>query len=467
MNIYIPVEVKVRELEGKTLLALAAAERGHTVVLGGKEDTLAFARRGTLKPGIFHEKSLTPSSGKLAALRELRARGHVITSQDEEHGLLDVSYEPFARLRYSKETYSIASRVLCWGAHDARGVRDLYGQEDSSTVVETGSPRVDLWRREFTEYYARNRDSLTDEAGHYVLVSSNLGTVLGVRPFWQLIDSLREKHRGRVQQPVVAELEYSILRKAGWLMCLLSEYVRMIRTLAAAEPGMRVVVRPHPVEVVEGWRVLIGDCPNVVVTREGPLSRWIRGAKVVIHNGCTSGFEAAVCGVPVIAYMPIRSEFERTVPNSVSYQTKSLGALLEAVRSVSNGGSLGVDPRRRMEEAAVLRERFANLDGPLAVDRIVDQWEQLSTASLKQANDWAGLRRAMLGRRLRSGVGWAFSRVRPRRTSRWQSVSKHKYPGLSDTEMRTNVDNFKSSLGRFDGVVHERLGRRSFIIRPK
>ena len=27
MNIYIPVEVKVRELEGKTLLALATAER--------------------------------------------------------------------------------------------------------------------------------------------------------------------------------------------------------------------------------------------------------------------------------------------------------------------------------------------------------------------------------------------------------------------------------------------------------
>ena len=38
MNIYIPIEVKTREIESRTLLALAAAERGLVVVLGGKED---------------------------------------------------------------------------------------------------------------------------------------------------------------------------------------------------------------------------------------------------------------------------------------------------------------------------------------------------------------------------------------------------------------------------------------------
>ena len=34
MNIYIKIEVKNREFEGRLLLALAAAERGHTVILG-------------------------------------------------------------------------------------------------------------------------------------------------------------------------------------------------------------------------------------------------------------------------------------------------------------------------------------------------------------------------------------------------------------------------------------------------
>ena len=65
MNIYLPIEVKVRELEGKTLLALTAAERGHTVIIGEKKDTINLAKKGILPPGIVHDKSLTPGEYKI------------------------------------------------------------------------------------------------------------------------------------------------------------------------------------------------------------------------------------------------------------------------------------------------------------------------------------------------------------------------------------------------------------------
>ena len=238
----------------------------------------------------------------------------------------------------------------------------------------------------------------------------------------------------------------------------------MIRALVVSEPKLRIVVRPHPVEIEEGWRVLIGDYPNVIVTREGPMSRWIRGAKALIHNGCTSGFEAAISGVPRIAYAPIPSEFEQVVPNAVSYRAESLEALLKAVRAVLNGDSLDVEPDKQAEEAALLRDRFANLDGPLAADRIVDEWEQLSAVSLEQPNDWARLRRVVQRRRLKTAVGRAFPGLRPRRASRWASTTKHKYPGVSDLEIQTIVGDLKSFLGRFDHVAYERLGDRSFIL---
>ena len=467
MNIYVPVEIKVRDLEGRILLALAAAERGHTVVVGGKEDTLGLALRGMLKPGIVHDKSLTPSSAKLEALRELNDGGHVVTSQDEENGLLEVSYERFARLRYSKETCSMAGRILCLGSHDAQGVRNLCGPDAPNTIVETGSPRVDLWRREFSEYYKRSQHLTTSESGDYVLVSSNLAVVLGFRPFWEEITYARDKFPRDASGCFDEESEYAFYKEAGWLTCLLSEFIRMIRTLAVFEPTLRIVVRPHPVEIEEGWRALIGDYPNVFVTREGPISPWIRGAKALIHNGCTSGFEAAISGVPGIAYAPIPSEYEQVVPNAVSYRAESLEALLKAVRTIVNGGSLEVAPDKQAKEAALLRDRFANLDGPLAADRIVDEWEQLSAASLERPNDWARLRRVVQGRRLKSTIGRALPVLRSQRASRWASTTKHKFPDVTDVEMDTTIDNLRSSLGRFDGVVHERLGKRSFIIRPK
>jgi surface carbohydrate biosynthesis protein len=360
----------------------------------------------------------------------------------------------------------MASRILCWGSHDARGVRDLCAPDVPKTIVETGSPRVDLWRREFTDYYRRSSPPLSREVGEYVLVASNLAFVLNLRPFWEEVSLLRDKYPKEGPRLFDEEHEYALYREAGWLTCLLAEFVRMIRALAAASPKLRIVVRPHPAEIEEGWRVLIGDCPNVIVTREGAVSGWIRGARALIHNGCTTGFEAAVSGIPRIAYAPIRSEFEKTVPNSVSHRAETLEALLEAVHAVLRGGTLDGASERQAAETALLKDRFANLDGPLAADRIVDEWDQLADPSLERANDWAALRRVMTGRRLRSAVGRAFPAL-GRRPARRASITKHKYPGLDDAEMQSLVGSLASSLGRFDRVVCERLGERSFTFRRR
>jgi len=460
MNIYIPIEVKARELEGKVLVALVAAERGHSVVLGGKEDTLGLARSGLLKPGIVHDTALTPSTGQVEALRDLVRNGHVITSQDEEHGLLDESYDTFARVRFSAETNSMASGILCWGAHDAGALRNLYGFGNGNAIVETGSPRVDFWRREFAPYYAAYHERLMARLGDFVLVSSNFGTLLNVRRFWELLRLRRESN-----QLVDTESEYEMYREAGWLMGLLSEYVRMIRVLASTQTGIRVVVRPHPTETEDAWRMLIGDCPNAVVTSEGTLSTWIRGAKALVHNGCTSGFEAAVSGVPRIAYMPVRSTYERTVPNRVSYRAGSLDELLAAVQAVLDGGSLENRAPGSGDVAAILRDRFANLDGPLAADRIVDEWQRLASGSLEGTNDWASVRRACLKRRIRRRISRVVYGTRRTKTGRSPSITSHKFPDISDSEMRTIITNLRSSLGRFQNVTHDRIGERSFVFR--
>ena len=460
MNIYIPIEVKAREIESRTLLALAAAERGHVVVLGGKEDTLALAQRGLLKPGILHEQSLVPSPEKVAYLRQLLSQGHLITSQDEESGMTRADYGAFARTRYSAETCSLASRVVCWGAHDARSLRDLYGRGDHVTVVETGSPRVDFWRPEFSGYYARQQKALTKQFGSYVLVSSNFGDVLKVRRFWDQVKRQRD-----TKQLVDEESEYRMYREAGYLMCVLAEFVRMIRALVAARPGIQVVVRPHPVDADGAWRVLIGDCPGVAVIREGTLGAWIRGAKVLIHNGCMSGLEAAVCGVPRIAYAPVESEHERTIPNAVSHRVVSFAALLDAVDAIVQGRPPVPDAERHQREQALLRQRFANLDGALAADRIVDEWEQLSSSSLEGANDWMKVRAAVLGRRVRGRVSRVLSRFGRGRSKRRLSLTRLKFPSIDDSEMRTIVSDLTSFLGRFGTVSYERLGERSFIFR--
>ena len=95
MNIYIKIEIKVRELESRLLLALCAADRGHDVILGPHELTLTLLEKKILKPGILLEKSITPADSRIKQLKNYKKIGSIITSIDEEGGFIDNDFIGF------------------------------------------------------------------------------------------------------------------------------------------------------------------------------------------------------------------------------------------------------------------------------------------------------------------------------------------------------------------------------------
>jgi len=96
MNIYIKIEVKNRELEARLLLALAAAERGHVVLLGPKSLTIDSVMKDQLNPGIIHDKSITPGKPRIRELQLYKEKGFLFTSIDEEGGIINKDYTSFA-----------------------------------------------------------------------------------------------------------------------------------------------------------------------------------------------------------------------------------------------------------------------------------------------------------------------------------------------------------------------------------
>lgn len=368
MNIYIPIEVKARELEGRTLLALSAAERGHTVLLGSKDDTLVPALHGKLPAGILHHKSLTPSDQMLSELDRLTSNGIVVTSQDEESGLLDQSYEKFARIRYGEASLQKAGAVFGWGQHDTDSLKRHYpGHADK--FIATGSPRVDFWRSEFSGYFELDEKLRTWKGKPYILFVSNFGTVIRENKIWNVMARLREaRYFERDPDMELFEYEYS-----GYILQLIGHFVKMIRAVAVRYPDVQILVRPHPTEALDAWDKMIGPYPNVHVFREGTVSAWVRGAKAIIHNGCTTALEAAAAGIPRLAYRPIPNErFEREIPNSISQQLFSLEDMLDAVGDVVKGQT---DPEPASRN---LHDRLCNLEGDWAADRMVSVWEKLA-----------------------------------------------------------------------------------------
>jgi len=452
MNIYIRIEVRARELEARLLLGLTAAERGHTVVLGDLRELLS--HRFWLPPGIYHDKSLTPAPRKLDLHARLVAAGFRITSQDEEHGLLQESYDDFAAQRFSSASLRQASAVLAWGERDAMVLAERY-PEAASRIHTTGSPRVDLWRPELGPFHERSAPGAGMEGGPFVLIASNVG-VTNANPFWINLREQRVAYfKGEDDPTEFAHYEHHAME-----FRYLSRLVRTIRTAAAAMPEVRFVVRPHPTEADGAWEDLLGPIANVRVTREGPIGAWIRRAVAVVHNGSTTGLEAAVGGVPVISFQPAheRAELLSNRVGRVVGDAHGLTAAIEdALRSDTRSSWFPTSTR------AMLSERIAALDGRRATERIVDVWDELDAPQLQRRLPIRRQQRLAsthaLAGRIRTGL---LSPTSPGRRFR----TDHKFPPFARGDVETVASDLQATLDRFHGVTTTRIGPRLVVLRP-
>ena len=457
MHVYVQMEIKARELEGRTLLALAAAERGHDVLLG---DVERYLDAGALPPGLFHDKDLTPTAKKLRRLAAYRAAGHRVTSQDEEHWLALPDFDVPAERRFSEETLGLADASFAWGDHEADALRARY-PDLADRVVVSGSPRVDLWRPELGRVHARHELPVAD-GRPVILFPSNFSAVLDVNPFWLRLRDKRDRYVGP-DDP----FEFDRYGHTADKLRALGAMVRAVRRVAAAHPEALVVVRPHPIEIDGAWEDLLGPAPNVLVTRSATLQAWIRRSAVVIQNECTSGYEAAVAGVPVVSFHA-DGVFAHHPVNAVGRRASELD---EAVRLAGLALAGATADWLPPEGAAVLARRIAALDGPLAADRTVDRWEAIDVAggaSLRPAAIAAARRSVLMRTGLRHRAATALRSVRGGASARTvpELAVAHKRPATPQAELDGLVASLRDTLDRFATVRADVIGPDLLLFRP-
>jgi len=474
MNIYIPIEVKARELEGKTLLALAAAERGHTVILGDKSSTRSLAAKGVLPPGILHNKSLTPSEKTIKLLDNLKKHGHVITCQDEESGLIDESYEPFARLRFSEKSIQKTDRVFGWGRHDTATLKELF-PELADKFVATGSPRVDFWRDDLHSYY--DSGPVSEKAKSlkpFILISSNFSAFLNQNRFFDVIARLRDANYFDRN----LEWEQHQYDNYAYQSRLIYEFIKLIRRLSIQYPSINILVRPHPVESSEGWKKILGTMPNVTVFKEGAIGHWLKECELLIHNGCTTAIEATAFGKPRIAFRPIPDSIEREIPNNISFQAFSVDEVFGFIDTILENSEAPDEGKTGEVKNKVLTERFANIEGALAADRMVNEWEKFkphfanSQASadelIKRKNSYYAAKKSISKNLKKMVAGMLRKRNDDQNKSKKVKLDNyHKFPSFTDEEYHRIKQDISRSLNRFDGVIYRRLGEKTIVLFSK
>ena len=110
MNLYIPVEVKNRELHAKVYLAKHAAENGFNVILGRKNDLNELIVR--MPPGVYFGLGAFENFGRFYA--RLKRLGFAVVVNEEE-GLVTYSDSMYLDMRVSDATLQQIDELFTWG----------------------------------------------------------------------------------------------------------------------------------------------------------------------------------------------------------------------------------------------------------------------------------------------------------------------------------------------------------------
>jgi len=459
-SLIIPVENQVREFDPKLLLACIAARRGFSAMIGSRWEI--DNRIASFPRSIYLSKSMTARGGKM--LQIMRKIGHEIVAWDEE-ALVHLPPETFFSRRISPIGIKHVSHLFAWGQDNADLWRQYPSLSPETPIHITGNPRGDMLRPEMRDFYAKEIKELRKAYGDFILINTNVNHVNAFYPHQNLFLPVKrpgeEPRFGKAARGMSREFAEGLRTHK---QAVFNDFKELIPSLAKAFPDRTLVVRPHPTENHEVYSKIAASCERVRVTNEGNVVPWLIAAKVLVHNGCTTGVEAYAMGVPAISYRKSVNEYYDNgfyrLPNLLSYQCFNFEELRLTLEKIFAGELGAADGAERQSN---IDRYLAAQDGSLACERIVDVLEKMMQGRselpkrelLDRIEGWS----VANGRRLVKGLLSYLPNTHNR-----PEFQRHRFPGISLDALNEKIERIQQILGENTKLKVEQLSDVLFQI---
>jgi surface carbohydrate biosynthesis protein len=434
--LFLPVEVKSRELLSKTLLAQLAAERGFEVFIGRKGEINALVPH--MRPGVYYGLGTVANFAPFYA--DVAACGHSVVVSDEE-GLVTFSDRMYLDLKVSPETLRSVDRLFAWGRENVRVLSD--GRPESAAKVRaTGHPRFDLLKAPYRRIYDAEIAEIRAAYRRYVLMCTSFASCNHHIRGLDYLQSLIDKKVLTSDRDIEMYGRYQRTKAAAF-----QAFRRAVPLLAASFPEVQFVIRPHPSENGDVYRDAADSQSNVHVDSRFSIHPWLLAADATVHHYCTSAVEAYAAGTPGFALRPERDAgVEKEIPYACSVSCESPEQLVNRMRPVLEEPARGTGSRTTLAGSYV--DYVANIGDQVASSAIVDE-----ICQVVQSRVGRGTTIPPAQRRVRRSFTATFragaARFSPDHTARKQYLA-HKCDAVTPDEIRRCLAGLAGDSQRFE-----------------
>ena len=324
----INIEIKSREFISRMMIAYEALKQDFEIIIGAQDQLLEIIFN--LPSGIFFEKSISKNKHKL--LKKIRENGHKIVNLDEEGLASQNNTHFYLKQRISKENLDLVEYFFTWGINEKKLLQDKY-KEDKNKFKVTGNPRIDSWKSVNHSLYKKELEIINDKYKNYIFITSNFASVNHAAG-----ENFRNK---QISDFKIVETgkDYKIMNSnLVFKKKMFKSFLDMIKKLSTEFPNNQIVLRPHPSDNINEWKLNLAEYKNIFIEYKFSSTPWIISSKCMIHSSCTTGIEGFFFNKPVFSYLPYKDHnLVNFVSNNLSDVCDNFFELSKKISSVLDG----------------------------------------------------------------------------------------------------------------------------------
>ena len=300
--VYLPIEIKSRDFQNKLLLTYFLTLKGFQVFLGRKKEIEILAKN--FHPGIYF--GVNTQKSYIQFYKQIKKKKNIIFLFDEE-GLVTLPGKTYASTKANKKIIDISDFFFCWGQ---KQIKKILSQKkiNKEKLVLSGSLRIELLKKRYSSVFKSKIIELKKKykdfklfiscygySNHYIKQKSGINNIIKYL-------SLSDK------KDIENYKNYLNFNRTRF-----HNYINELKKLKT-DNSSNVVIRPHPSENHNFYKNISRD-KNFFINNEYSVIEWINASKYVIHDYCTTSFEANILKKKTFYYSlsPTKFKYDKDV----------------------------------------------------------------------------------------------------------------------------------------------------------
>lgn len=445
-----PIETICRELDFKLFIGAMLAKNNCNIIIGhfhAIDEIITKTQNGLyIGKSVFkqlfrgYDDSINNHYYKL-----LKLHSYSLVYLDEEGGVYagdDENWRKILNQRLKSDLLKEDDIIATWGEFQKNHFEtQIQSMSDSKpTIINTGHPRFDLYKHKYRDLYPKESCKLKEKYGSYILINTNLtlaNNIMDIEDTFSARLGYLEDNDNRIQY----------IEQWAHTSRIFANMIELIHKLAIKFPDINFILRAHPSEDQDFYRVAFNNIDNIIVNSEGSVGPWIIGSELLIHDGCTTAIEAYLANTPVINFKSeINDKYDLSLPNKIGIKCFTNDDVVNSIQEIlrDRNSFLNLNDFDETDYSLLKNlkqdviEDFVNL-----VDKKIQLKKQKKSKSLSHRQLYISERLYYFSSKIKDAIKYVFF---PKKY-KLSLIFLRKFPGFSKKEISGKINKIEKTIG--------------------